>query len=191
MPTVHVRLDAQQNALWKQLAAAYGQLPGSFARAKLVDVLQHARMEGPDFLLSDPDFTLPRKGRTRQVKLRLYGEELEMVGRWMKYWHEPRFGRCVRRMLLTFMNQTPAISNEEVSAIQDGISQMIRIGVNLNQLARQINAEKWDGRPGIDLADIKQIKMQLAMATRAVENFRRRARRVLVAANSGRRELPE
>ena len=68
---------------------------------------------------------------------------------------------------------------------------MIRIGVNLNQLARQINAEKWDGRPGIDLADIKQIKMQLAMATRAVEDFRRRARRVLVAANSGRRELPE
>lgn len=68
MPTVHVRLDAQQNALWKQLAAAYGQLPGSFARAKLVDVLQHARMEGPDFLLSDPDFTLPRKGRTRKAR---------------------------------------------------------------------------------------------------------------------------
>ena len=190
---IHVRLDTPKNAEWKRLAEQAGRGPGTLARDVLEDVLRHAKIEGADYVLQDPAFALSGGGKRkyRDLHVVLRGREIEQVEEWMKYWHEPRINKCVRRMLLSFMNRAPIMDAETVAVLQDGIGQMVKVGTNLNQLVHQINAHDWEKQPGIDPAEVKLLKMQLNMTCRTLDTFRRRARRIIFAAVSGKRERPE
>ena len=189
---ISVRLDAQKNALWRMLAEQAGRGPGTLARDVLEDVLRHAKIEGADYVLQDPAFALSGgKRKYRDLHIVLRGKEIDQVGEWMKYWHEPRINKCVRRIVLSFMNRAPVMGAETVAELQDGISQLVRIGVNLNQIAHQINAHDWERQPGVDPAEVKLLKMQLDITCRSIDTFRRRARRIIDAAVSGKRERPD
>ena len=190
--TIHVRLDTQKNARWLMLAEKAGRGPGTLAREVLEDVLRHTEIEGADYVLQDPAFALAAaKGKSLQIKFRLRGSEIADLERWMKYWHDPRCNRCARRMVLSFMNRAPVMDSETVAVLPDGLGQMIKVGTNLNQLVHQINAHDWEKQPGIDPAEVKLLKMQLNMTCRTLDTFRRRARRIIFAAVSGKRERPE
>ena len=122
--TIHVRLDTPKNAEWKRLAEQAGRGPGTLARDVLEDVLRHAKIEGADYVLQDPAFALSGGGKRkyRDLHVVLRGREIEQVEEWMKYWHEPRINKCVRRMLLSFMNRAPIMDAETVAVLQDGDS---------------------------------------------------------------------
>ena len=191
--TIHVRLDTQKNAEWKRLAEQADRGPGTLARDVLEDVLRHAKIEGADYVLQDPAFALSGGGKRkyRDLHVVLRGREIEQVEEWMKYWHEPCINKCVRRMLLSFMNHAPVMDAGTVAELQDGISHLVKVGTNLNQIAHQINAQNWERQRGVDPAEVKQLKLQLDMTCRAINDFRRRARHVIFSSISGRRERPD
>lgn len=192
-PQLCVRLGTQNNALWNKLAEKEGKGPGTLARLVLQGVLEHVKYEGADYVLQDPAFSLAaaKEGKSLQVKFRLHGKEIEELERWMKYWHEPRSNRCAKRMLLSFMNHAPVMDAGTVAELQDGISHLVKVGTNLNQIAHQINAQNWEKQQGVDPAEVKLLKMQLDMTCRAINDFRRRARHVIFSSISGRRERPD
>lgn len=196
--TIHVRLNAQAEDIFKQLAEACGIGPGALARALCEDLLAHAKIEGVEYkideLLALP--SMPRLSKVRRdLHLVLRGKEIEEVKKWMKYWNEPRFNYAVRRMILNFMYRTPVMDDKTIHELQNSNSQLLKIGTNINQIAHTFNVvtKRWKEQgitPNISAADLKFIEKQLDLTSRIINDYIRRARRIIMAAITNKREMP-
>ncbi len=187
MTVLSVALTPQQKELWTKFSEAQGQGPSSMARLLIENALANERI----FHLS-VDFENAMQGAKPKtgscIRVNLSEQDLKNLALWQAAWKEPRVTKTVLKLLRMILEHPPVFSADELQTMQKAMSEMSRVGSNLNQFVRLLNILAQEpGKAGIQFDPAELIKILKDMERKNRE-FRSRARKILLTAvNAGKK----
>ena len=188
-PVLCIALTPQERKIWDMLAASQNIGPSTMARQVIEHTLKQAEFDGESLyelrqiLCTATGVPAPRgQGRGKRIEVTVTAEDLEKLKDWQLVFKEPKIGRVVLKILRIVLQKPPVFSADELQAMQKALSEMSRVGSNLNQFVRLLNILAQEpGRAGLQFDPAELIKI-LEDMERKNREFRSRARKILLTA---------
>ena len=189
MTVLSVALTPLERQIWDRLAASQNIGPSTLARQVIEHTLMQAKLDGESQyelrqILSTATGVPARKGedKGKRIELLLSADDIERLKDWQLVFKEPRVSRVVLKILKIVLQKPPVFSADELATMQKALSEMSRVGSNLNQFVRLLNILAQEpGRAGIQF-DPAELIQKLEDMEQKNREFRSRARKILLTA---------
>ena len=152
MGFLKVRLNDDVHAKWKSHCEAIGLKPSSAVRQAIEQQVQ-AEMA--------PMKSTGAGGKNKtQVKVQITESEREGI-RLRTHLHGGTRSGWIAKAIRSALTQAPIIGEEQTKIIKASNHQLLKLGININQIARRLNEHEGAQIKAIELAELQELRQQI------------------------------